>query len=567
MDFKTVGKAWMGCKKAFVMLIIFMISSVVKVVADNRATVLLSATISDLGRIWENIIALVLLGTVIVVASYVKQCSSATAEHRVNQSMQDGYNEKVLYNDYEMFTKLTATNINSAAEFIYNIGGIGIETAQLIIDISSIGLILFEMIRVSGRELLLPIMIVYGISAVAMKYVFKKAKMYDAEINSRNRRKKQEYANMINGFAEVRSFCTQKTHIDFIHNSDEEKWVLRNKRTRLRAFANATFNVAERAGILLVIIYSAHAIDAGTMVPATAVALVMLAEKLMYPVTRMLDYLDIMAKLFEPQRHYDKFMAYENKVSPGTITLENFEKDIRLENVSFSYNRTNPILKNISMTIPRGARIGICGESGGGKSTIFKLLNKFYDVDDGKIMIDGFDLRDLTHESYRQIVGSVHQENHLFPGTIRENILYGNPGTTDTELVEACKKAHIYKFIMSQPDRFDTNVGPDGLKLSGGLKQRIALARMFLRNPPIILLDEATSALDNDSERLIQKSIDSVDRDTTIITIAHRLSTIQKCDKIYVMGNYGILEEGTHSELIAKRGAYYRMCCEGEEQE
>ena len=189
---------------------------------------------------------------------------------------------------------------------------------------------------------------------------------------------------------------------------------------------------------------------------------------------------------------------------------------------------------------------------------MLKLLNKFYDIDEGELTIDGVEISDVTAESYRRKVGSVHQENTIFPGTILENVKYGSPEATEYEIIEACKRAKLYDFITSLKDGFNTDVGPKGLKLSGGQKQRIALARLFLQDPEIIILDEATSALDNETEQFIQDAIAAL-HGKTIITVAHRLTTIQNCDWIYVLDGGKIIEDGTHQTLMEHGGAYAHM--------
>jgi ATP-binding cassette subfamily B protein len=255
---------------------------------------------------------------------------------------------------------------------------------------------------------------------------------------------------------------------------------------------------------------------------------------------------------------YDAIISYKEYEIDGDIELNTFNNSIKIENVTFSYGNTKNTINNINMEIKKGQRIGICGVSGGGKSTLLKLINRFYVPKSGCITIDGFDIQDISLKSYRKYIGSVHQDNTIFPGTIRDNIMYGSPYATEGELIDACKKANILDFILGLEKKFNTEVGPRGLTLSGGQKQRIALARLFIRNPEIILLDEATSALDNESETLIQDAVDNLEG-KTIITIAHRLSTIKNCDIIYVLGNNGIVESGTHEELVAKHGVYYSM--------
>lgn len=245
------------------------------------------------------------------------------------------------------------------------------------------------------------------------------------------------------------------------------------------------------------------------------------------------------------------------KDSPGAKVLENVNGDVSFENVSFHYSDDDAlVLSNLSFKIPAGRSIALVGPSGSGKTTICSLLPRFYDVTDGRITIDGHDVRGLTLKSLRSQIGIVQQDVYLFCGTIRENISYGKPDATADEIIEAAKKANIHDFIEDLPDGYDTFIGERGTRLSGGQKQRISIARVFLKNPPILILDEATSALDNESERYIQESLEELAKDRTTITIAHRLSTIRNADEIYVIAENRIAERGTFKELMDQNGIY-----------
>ncbi|MBR5130161.1 MAG: ABC transporter ATP-binding protein [Alphaproteobacteria bacterium] len=253
----------------------------------------------------------------------------------------------------------------------------------------------------------------------------------------------------------------------------------------------------------------------------------------------------------------DMPLTIKDKKNP--ITLEALKKDIVFENVNFAYKEDTPVLKNINLTVKKGQKIAFVGNSGGGKSTIISLIPRFYEVGSGHIKIDGHDIRDLSLQSLRQHIGVVFQDNFLFSGTIRDNLMLGKFDATEDEIKTAIKSACLEDFIAELEDGLDTNIGERGTLLSGGQKQRIAIARAFLKNAPILILDEATSALDNKSEAVVQQAIDNLMESRTVFVIAHRLSTIQNVDKIVVINEGEIVETGSHDELMSKNGAYHAL--------
>lgn len=242
--------------------------------------------------------------------------------------------------------------------------------------------------------------------------------------------------------------------------------------------------------------------------------------------------------------------------TPGAIELENVKGALNFENVTFRYDEGQHVLSGLNMNIPAGQTVALVGPSGGGKSTLCHLLPRFYELDSGRITLDGKDIKDYTRLSLRRKIGIVQQDTFLFTGSIRDNIAYGDFNATDEEIICAAKNADIHEFIESLPDKYDTFVGERGVMLSGGQKQRIAIARIFLKNPPILILDEATSALDNTTERNIQQSLEKLSSGRTTLVVAHRLSTIRNADRIIVLTPEGIAESGTHTDLLAQNGYY-----------
>lgn len=244
---------------------------------------------------------------------------------------------------------------------------------------------------------------------------------------------------------------------------------------------------------------------------------------------------------------------------PDALDIEKLSGSIEFRNVSFSYNEDRQVLTDVSFTVPEGKTYALVGASGGGKTTLAHLIPKFYNIETGDILINGISINDIKSESLRKNIGIVQQDVFLFTGTFKENIAYGNPSATDEDIIDASKKANLYDYIMSLPQGFDTEIGERGVKISGGQKQRLSIARVFVKNPSILILDEATSALDNTTESLIQQSLSELCVGRTSIVIAHRLSTVRNADKIIIINKGTVCEEGTHEELLAKKGVYYNL--------
>ena len=277
------------------------------------------------------------------------------------------------------------------------------------------------------------------------------------------------------------------------------------------------------------------------------------------PIQILVELTEMMQKGLSGFRRFLAVVETEPDIvdAPDAKPLENVKGTVEYDKVSFHYSDDDTlVLSNVSFQIEAGKSVALVGPSGSGKTTICSLLPRFYDVTGGSVRIDGRDIRKLTLESLRNQIGLVQQDVYLFCGTIRENIAYGKPGASIEEIEDAARKANIHDFIMSLPDGYDSFVGERGTRLSGGQKQRISIARVFLKNPPILILDEATSALDNESERWIQHSLEELAKNRTTITIAHRLSTIRNADEILVVADTGIVERGTHEELLAMNGIY-----------
>lgn len=252
------------------------------------------------------------------------------------------------------------------------------------------------------------------------------------------------------------------------------------------------------------------------------------------------------------------------KTKPNAKVLSGMEDSIEFKNVNFEYRKNKPVLKNVSFTVKKGETFALVGNSGGGKSTIVNLIPRFYDIKSGNVMIDGVDVRDITLESLRDNISIVFQDNFLFSGTIRENIMLGNLNATEEELKEALKDSYLEDFVNSLEKGLETNIGERGVLLSGGQKQRIGIARAFLKNAPILILDEATSALDNEAEKIVQQAIENLMKDRTVFVIAHRLTTVQNADRIAVIKNGELVELGNHNELVNIENGVYKHLYESQ---
>ena len=279
------------------------------------------------------------------------------------------------------------------------------------------------------------------------------------------------------------------------------------------------------------------------------------------PIRKMATLSEMLANGFAGLRRFADVMGTESKIqdSPDAKDLDTVKGEIELDHVDFSYKEELPVLRDVSLHVRAGETLAVVGPSGGGKTALCQLIPRFYDVNGGSIRVDGSDIRDVTQRSLRMNIGIVQQDVFLFANTVLENIRYGRPDATMEEVVEAAKKAEIYDDIMAMPDGFDTYVGERGTLLSGGQKQRISIARIFLKNPPILILDEATSALDSLTEARIQRAFDNLAKGRTTLIIAHRLSTIHAADRIVVIADGEIREEGTHEELLALGGVYAKL--------
>ena len=363
------------------------------------------------------------------------------------------------------------------------------------------------------------------------------------------------------GIRVVQSFANERIEQEKFNRSNEN--FLISKDANYRCMGSFMSGNAFFQGMmyLVTLVFGGFLIAHGRMEASDLAMYALYIGIFISPIQILVELTEMMQKGLSGFRRFLEVVETEPDIvdAADAKPLKNVKGNVCYEDVSFHYSDDDtPVLSHVSFEIPAGKSIALVGPSGSGKTTICSLLPRFYDVTEGRVTIDGNDVRKLTLESLRSQIGLVSQDVYLFGGSIKDNIAYGKPDATMDEIVDAAKKANIYDFIMELPDKYDTFVGERGTRLSGGQKQRISIARVFLKNPPVLILDEATSALDNESERFIQKSLEELAKDRTTITIAHRLSTIRNADEILVVADCGIAERGTHEELLALDGIYAR---------
>ncbi len=403
---------------------------------------------------------------------------------------------------------------------------------------------------------LIPIMVVYAyFFNRKMKQTFRMNRVKIAEIN-------EQIEDNLSGIRVVKSFANEKI--------ENEKFKVGNDGFLAAKKNNYKYMGGYHSGLtaFTTMINLIVIISGGVMITQNMVNVTDLLTFLLYiniftdPVKTLIDFTEQFQNGYSGYERFRQILMLEPEIKDNEHAKDfgKVKGDIVFEDVSFRYNdNAHRVLKHINLDIEAGSYIALVGSSGAGKTTLCNLIPRFYEVSGGKILIDGHDIRDMKLKSLRDNIGMVQQDVYLFAGTIYDNIKYGRPEATKEEVIEAAKEANAYDFIMSLPNGFDTDIGQRGIKLSGGQKQRLSIARVFLKNPPILIFDEATSALDNESEKIVQESMEKLAKNRTTLVIAHRLSTIRNAEKILVLTEQGIEEEGTHQELMERHGIYYDL--------
>ena len=383
----------------------------------------------------------------------------------------------------------------------------------------------------------------------------KKVKETTAEINA-------NLESSISGIRVTKGFVNEELENKNFDAMNKKYSHAKRIRFKYMAFFHSNIELCNNLLSLLVLAAGGYFIMKGKMTLPDLVAANLFIASFTAPIRKLTNFVEQFSTGMAGFSRFLEIMQTEPEEpdSPDAVEILASRGNISFEHVNFSYANNIQVLSDINFTVKSGEKFALVGSSGGGKSTICNLIPRFYEISEGQILLDGINIKKIKRNSLRNQIGIVQQDVFLFAGSVRENIAYAKPNATDQEIILAAKRAEIHDDIMNMPDGYETIVGERGIKLSGGQKQRISIARCFLKNPPILILDEATSALDTATEIKIQKAFDELSKGRTTIVIAHRLSTIKNADKIAVINHKTICETGTHSDLIAKQGEYYKLC-------
>ncbi|HHD2603133.1 MAG: ABC transporter ATP-binding protein [Clostridium perfringens] len=386
-----------------------------------------------------------------------------------------------------------------------------------------------------------------------MKKAFKETRVKTGEVNA-------TIENSISGVRVTKSFGNKAYEME---KFDKSNGIFKKAREHaykaMAEYFSGMFFLVDMLE-LIVLIAAGYFTYLGKINVGDFAAYLLYIKMFLQPIRKLINFNEMFQNGMSGFERYEEIMNEENeKEIPNAKDLKDVKGKITIKDVTFRYDNKESILENFNLDIEAGKMVALVGPSGGGKTTICNLIPRFYDYESGQIFIDDVDISTVTLKSLRENIGIVQQDVFLFTGTIKENIMYGNPNATDEEVIEAAKNACLHDFIMGLEDGYDTFIGERGVKLSGGQKQRISIARVFLKNPAILILDEATSALDNVTEYEIQKALEELSKDRTTIVVAHRLSTVKNSDEIVVLTDKGIEERGTHEELIKLGGVYSNL--------
>jgi ATP-binding cassette subfamily B protein len=425
---------------------------------------------------------------------------------------------------------------------------------QVLVTVVAVGAVFFVLSPLIALLAFTPIpLIIWGAF-----YFQRKAGPLYADVREKVGDLSSRLANNLGGIATIKSFTAEQREAKRLKESSEAYVEANRRAIRISSAFIPVIRMAILAGFLATFTVGGMMALEGNLNVGAYGVLVFLTQRLLWPLTGLAEVIDLFERAMASTRRILDLLAEPVHVRDegGKALAEPVKGNVELDKVSFHYPSSGAGIRDISLTVPAGNTLALVGATGSGKSTLIKLLLRFYDPSNGQIRIDGQPIRDLSLQSLRGAIGLVSQDVYLFEGTIRENLAYGNPAASDTEIIDAAKTAEAWSFIEALPEGLNTPVGERGVRLSGGQRQRLSLARALLKNPPILVLDEATSAVDNETEAAIQRSLKRIGHNRTVIMIAHRLSTIVDADSIAVIEGGKVLEQGTHRELLDQDGAY-----------
>ena len=404
--------------------------------------------------------------------------------------------------------------------------------------------------------LVLPFMFAFAfVLNKKMRSAFRRNRVKIADINA-------QIEDNLSGIRVVKSFANEEVENKKFKQGNDGFLAAKRNSYRYMGCFQAGVGVFTTLIQVNVILVGGALIASGRMNISDLVTFLLYIGVFSEPIKTLVDFTEQFQNGYTGFERFREIMDIEPDIedSPDAVEMTDVQGHITFEDVSFRYNEnTDKVLNHVDLDVPAGAYTALVGASGAGKTTLCSLIPRFYDVTGGRVLIDGRDVRSVTLKSLRSQIGMVQQDVYLFAGTIYENIAYGKPGATREEVIEAAKNANAHEFICQFPDGYETDIGQRGIKLSGGQKQRLSIARVFLKNPPILIFDEATSALDNESEHVVQESLERLAKNRTTFVIAHRLTTIQNAENILVLTDDGIAESGTHQELLDKGGIYEKL--------
>ena len=539
--------------KAWIYLILYIIVNVSNIVCGAILLKLIAEYCAASNEVAMSILNKIIFISVIQIVLSVGGRIGNRMRDAIYTNLNNLYANKIAFADTKMFSITSPSNIKTIADSIWNISTIPLLAVNIVRIVAKLMITMFMIYTMVPFWIFCIIVICFVITGILSKIVDKRLNAIDNNAYEKKKIRNAELDEICNGYLDVRSASgKQNMHNKNIHYYNSIIFKIIGRKNVINGAFSATASFLITVAMVIALLY----VNNSDITSSVAVTLIMYIFELSDPLMGLTDLISTYSELKICIEKYDEIMNYQNEMKDGSINLSCFESGISLENVSFWYKdgKSETILNNVSMYIPKGSKVGLCGKSGGGKSTILKLIDRLYDPTAGSIKIDGIDIKMIKRESLTSYIGMVPQEIFIFDGTIRDNLTYYcKEKPSDAEILKFCKMCNLDDIIGK--NGLDGRVGPRGITLSGGQKQRFGIVRIMLSDPDIILLDEATSALDSDTEHDVMEYFRKTDK--TIISVAHRLNTIRHCDMIFSIVDHDVSECGSHEELMQNNDGYY----------